>query len=218
MVNRERHRGVSTGTGDIYEVDAVVIFAGPYGNPGGVAAIVLDDVFDKIVDEDMFPGDEDGGILVRRFFQLGFKAFDLEITKFRVDRKAATNGGGFNGHKRANVIVTGDAIYFFSWIGGKDELGLAEFFQQNIGQGESAVEAAATELAEAGGGLFAMADANKGFHGGTGSGGRIGLSGNAKGKQKEQHEKYFPHAFDFIFGRKFCPACLHADWINAVFR
>lgn len=56
-----------------------------------------------------------------------------------------------------------------------------------------------------------MTDANEGFDGWIGSGRRISLGAKAKGKQKKQREKYFPHGLTLFLEGSF------VQLVNAVF-
>src|SRR5579864_2375026 len=101
---------MSAGTGNFYEIDAVIVFAGPIRNLRWISTIILDDVFCKIMEQDVLPGDKDSGILVWRFFKLILQAFNLHIAKCSVNGQAATDRSGLNGHERTDIIVARGAI------------------------------------------------------------------------------------------------------------
>ena len=93
-------------SGDLEDVDCVVIFVGPGRNLRWVAAIGLEDVSREIAEDDMFPHDKDGRTIVRGFPQLVLETVDLAKAEFCIDRQTAANGGGLDGGDRANVIVS----------------------------------------------------------------------------------------------------------------
>ncbi len=88
----------------------------------------------------MFPGDKNGGGLIRRFFQFVFQRFDFPKTKFGVDRQPATDGRRLNRRQRTDVIVF-VAIHFLRGVGREHKLRPAIFGRQHIGQRQRAVEA-----------------------------------------------------------------------------
>ena len=153
MINGECHGGVAGGTGNFYEKNGVVIAAGPGGDERGIAAVILEEILDELIEQTMFPRHENSGALVFRFFQFLFEALDFPKTEFGVDRQSATDGGGLDGHQRPDIIVIA-AIHFLSGIGSKHELRRAIFGEQDVGQGEGAIEAAAGELPETALGFF----------------------------------------------------------------
>lgn len=179
MVDGEGDGCVRAGAKDFYYEDGIIVFPRPGRHLCGIAAVIFDKIFRKIIEQNMFPGDEDGGILVRRFLKFTFKALNLLIAKFSVNGQPAADCGGFNGCKRTNVIVTA-RINFLGGIRGKYKLRSAEFFQQHVGQCQSTVKPATSKLAQATGRFFAVPDADEGFHGLVG---KIGLRAKGNGHQ-----------------------------------
>src|SRR5208282_6152489 len=118
----------------------------------------------------MLPSDKDSGLLIFRFRKLILKAIDFPVAEFRVDWQAAANGGRFDGHEWPNIIVVTARVPFFSvhflgGIGRKHKLGRPKFCQQHIGQSQSAVETATSQLSKAAAWFFAVPEADNCFHG-----------------------------------------------------
>ena len=93
----------------------------------------------------MFPGDVDGGVLVGRLLQLLLQLLDLSEAELCVDRQAATNGCRLNRRQGTNIIEL-VAIHFLGGIGREHIPRCGILGQQNLGQGQSAIKPAATEL------------------------------------------------------------------------
>ena len=114
----------------------------------------------------MFPHDEDGRAMIRRFPQLVFEAVDFAKAEFCIDRQAAANGGRLDGGEGAHIKIS-DTIFllidFVGGIGSENELGGTVFSEQHGRQGEGAIEAAAVQLPKRCGRFFTMPDADDDF-------------------------------------------------------
>lgn len=131
--------------GDSEDENGVVIVAGPDGYALGFSVVVFDHVAGEVVEQAMFPGDEDRGVLIFGFFQLGFQAVDFTVAKLGIDRQPAADGGWLDGGQGADVVIicVVVAIDQFRWVGGEDELWSSIFADQNLRQGKGAIEATA---------------------------------------------------------------------------
>ena len=207
MIDGEGDGFAALASGDLKDVDGVVIFTGPEGNLRRVAAVGVEDVPREIAEDDVFPRDKDGGAIVRRFAQFASEPVDFAKAELRIDRQAAANGGGLDGSEGSDIKISETTFLLIDpviGIGREDELGGTIFCEQDRGQGEGSIEPAAAQLSERTGRFFAMADADNGFHlGGRFSGrGRIGLSvsANANCKSEEKHGEKLFHGEDHNLG------------------
>ncbi|MNV66386.1 hypothetical protein D3C71_1591370 [compost metagenome] len=113
--------------------------------------------------------------------------------KLDVHRQPQFDGAWADGHQRANVAVGVIELAFLDIagrIGGKDEIGLAEFLRQQLCQVDSTVQALAIQLAEAAGRFFRVTQE----HQGLGAVSRLrtafaGLKGKEQGTCHQQGRK-----------------------------
>ena len=82
---------------DLEHENHVVFILRPGRNQRRIAAVVLEQIFGKFIEQTVFPGNKYRGVLVFVFLQLALQTFDLTKTELCVDRQAAACGGRLDG-------------------------------------------------------------------------------------------------------------------------
>ena len=112
------------------------------------------------------PRGVDGGVVILVLQQFARQIAGVIGRKFDVHGQAELDGGGADGHQRANIAVGVVQLAFLDVarrIGGEHVVGSAEFLRQQRRQVNGAVQALAIELAEATFRLFGVAQEHQGL-------------------------------------------------------
>ena len=140
--------------------DGVIIVLRPRGNLCGIESVKFNHLPGELIEEAMFPGDEDKGVLVGGLFQFAGKLVNFLIAVGGVDWELAADRRGLDGDKRTDIVLA--IVDLLRGIGCKDKRG-GSVFKKHTGQCERPVESAATQVPEPSRRFFSMPNGDNRF-------------------------------------------------------